>query len=441
MSDHELIEAWSRQKSEAAFAELVNRYLNLVYAAAVRQVRDPHLAQDVAQAVFLVLARKAASLDSKTVLAGWFFRTTRFIAARAVRGEARRHRHEQEAATMNAHSIASEPAEAVWQQIEPMLDQAVAALPAADRHAVLLRFFQGKPMRQVGEQLGMSEDAAKKRVSRAIDKLRRFFDRRGVSLSAAVLAGAMGLSAAAGAPPGLATKIAAGQAGPAAGGVAAVLAAQALQYLFWIKIRLASIVGAAALALLLLANALLSGRTAAHQKTSGAERGDDRSFNTPLASADNPRAVSRRKAASDRLFVLGIRAEADNQPIPGARVLAQCWGRWSANLNSYQTPTASVTYPYPKLCSTPFGFGSPPMISSPKSWTGTPMNSAAPLLTIQRSSLAVSSWKASSRISKASRSRAQKSVLSGLVSMRWNVRTSLFIRACLVLKATRRVIS
>jgi RNA polymerase sigma factor (sigma-70 family) len=105
MTDHELIEAWRRQKSDEAFAELVNRYLNLVYTAALRQVRDTHLAQDVAQAVFLVLARKAASLDSKTVLAGWFFRTTRFIASRAVRGEARRHRHEQEAATMNAHSL------------------------------------------------------------------------------------------------------------------------------------------------------------------------------------------------------------------------------------------------------------------------------------------------------------------------------------------------
>lgn len=343
MTDHELIEAWRRQKSDEAFAELVNRYLNLVYTAALRQVRDTHLAQDVAQAVFLVLARKAASLDSKTVLAGWFFRTTRFIASRAVRGEARRHRHEQEAATMNAHSLSSERAEAAWKQIEPMLDQAVATLPTTDRDAVVLRFFQGKPMRQVGERLGMSEDAAKKRVGRAVDKLKRFFARRGVSLSVAVLAGALGLSGAEAAPPGLATRIAAGKAGPAAGGVAAALAAEALRYLLWVKVRLASLVGVSAVALLLMAGTLLFGRLTAHHQATGSERSGDRSSNAPLANADILRGTSRQRHAADRLFVLGIRAEADNQPLAGARVLAHFWGSGDVlNTSEFKSDTNGI---------------------------------------------------------------------------------------------------
>lgn len=326
MTDRELIEAWGRHESNEAFTELVNRYLNLVYAAARRQVRDPHLAQDVAQAVFVVLARKASSLDSKTVLAGWFFRTTRFIAARALRGEARRHRHELEAATMNAYAPSPQPAEAAWKKISPMLDQAVAALSATDRDAVLLRFFQDKTMRHVGEQLGMSEAAAKKRVRRAVDKLRRFFARRGVSLSAAVMAGALGLSVAEAAPLGLARRITSAHACPAAGGVAAALAAEALSFLFWARIRFASLMGTAGLVLLLLTNALLSGSTPVHQKASGSERSNDRSSNTPLANTDNPQATSRLKTEPDRLFVLGIRAAADNQPIAGVRILAHFWG-------------------------------------------------------------------------------------------------------------------
>lgn len=343
MTDRELVEAWGRQGVDEAFAELVRRYVNLVYGAALRQVRDPHLAQDVAQAVFLVLARKAGSLDGKTIFAGWFFRTTRFIAARALRREARRHRYEQEAATMNAHSLSAEPAEAAWKQIAPILDEAVATLPATDRDAVLLRFFQQKPMRHVGEQLGMSEDAAKKRVSRAVDKLRRFFGRRGVSLSAAMLAGALGAGGLDAAPPGLAARIAAGQAGPAATGVAAALAAEALRWLLWCKVRLASALGVSAIALLLLANTFLSGRAPAHQTAGNTQDSESRSSNPPLANVDVSRSRSRQKAATDRLFVLGIRDAVDNQPIAGAQVLAQFWdNRGVANKSEFKSDTNGI---------------------------------------------------------------------------------------------------
>ena len=248
MTDNELLEAWAAHRSDPAFAELARRYVDLVYSAALRQVSDPALAEDVVQAVFLVLARKAASLRRVGVLAGWLYRTTRFIASRAIRSEARRRRHEEEAAIMNptTHTLDSE--DSTWTQVAPLLDEAMAALPGPDRNAVLLRFFQAKPMGAVGKYLGVSEDAAKKRVSRAVDKLRDFFVRRGVTLSAAALAGALAHSTVRAAPVGLVGKLIAAQAGSvAASSGAAALAAAALRQMLWSKLRLVFGCGAAAL--------------------------------------------------------------------------------------------------------------------------------------------------------------------------------------------------
>src|SRR5882762_2785700 len=214
MTDAELLEAYATRRSDSAFSELVSRYINLVYAVALRQVRDPHLAEDVAQAVFLVLARKAGSIGSNVILTGWLFRTTRFVAARAARGEARRRHHELEAAIMNQENTAPEPDESNWREIAPQLDEAIAALPEADRNAVLLRFFQAQPMRVVGQKLALSEDAAKKRVSRALDKLRRILVRRGITtLSVAAIATALSRNGAEAAPADLVTRIVAAKAG------------------------------------------------------------------------------------------------------------------------------------------------------------------------------------------------------------------------------------
>jgi hypothetical protein len=98
--DLDLLRDYAAHGSDDAFRTLLNRYVGLVYAAALRQVQNPHLAEEITQAVFLVLARKAGALRSGTVLAGWLFRTTRFLAARAIRDQQRRQRHEEEAARM-----------------------------------------------------------------------------------------------------------------------------------------------------------------------------------------------------------------------------------------------------------------------------------------------------------------------------------------------------
>jgi len=198
LNDWELLQAYARERSEPAFEALVSRYLDLVHSAALRQVRDPQLAQEVSQAVFIVLARKAGRVSRHTSLAGWLFRTTRFVAARAVRTEQRRRWREREAVIMQTPSHSAE----LWAEVEPMLDEAVAQLPRRDRDAILMRFFLRQNLKEVGAKLGTSEEAAKKRVARAVEKLRAFFARHGFTISGALLTSALASQAVQAAPPG-----------------------------------------------------------------------------------------------------------------------------------------------------------------------------------------------------------------------------------------------
>jgi RNA polymerase sigma factor (sigma-70 family) len=203
MNDWELLRAYAAEHSEDAFASLVAQYLDLVYHAALSQVRDPHLAEEICQAVFVILARKAGSLSPKTILAGWLFRTTRFVAAKAVRYEQRRQWRERKAAEMQ-----SDPnTPALWDEIEPLLDAAVEQLGANERNVILLRFFQRKSLKEVGATLGTTEDGARKRVTRAVEKLRSFFARKGIVLSSAALAGALSSHTLRAAPEGLGNAI------------------------------------------------------------------------------------------------------------------------------------------------------------------------------------------------------------------------------------------
>lgn len=208
MDDATLLQSYARNRSESDFAELVRRHVNLVYSCALRQVNgDVHLAQDATQLVFIDLARKASSLTNQRVLAGWLFTSTRFAASKLVRGEERRRRREQEAESMQAITRSDSTASLDWEQVRPVLDDALAELNERDREAILLRYLEGRDFAQVGEKLSLSDNAARMRVDRAIDKLRTLLARRGITSSAAALSLALSSQALIAAPAGLVTTV------------------------------------------------------------------------------------------------------------------------------------------------------------------------------------------------------------------------------------------
>jgi RNA polymerase sigma factor (sigma-70 family) len=183
----------------------VRRHVDLVHSAALRMVRDAHLAQDVTQGVFVALAKNAAPLADRPVLAGWLHRTAQNLAAQTVRTDVRRRAREQEAAAMN-ELLADQP-EAIWEHVAPLLDEALGELAEPDRDAVLLRYFERKSAREMAQTLGVSDEAAQKRVSRAVERLREFFARRGVSVGASGLAVSLTANAVQAAPAGLAVAV------------------------------------------------------------------------------------------------------------------------------------------------------------------------------------------------------------------------------------------
>lgn len=184
--DHRLLGEFCRNGSEAAFRAVVDRHLKLVYSAAMRIVNgDSPLAQDISQLVFSNLARKAASLPGDVVLAGWLHRDARFTALAALRKERRRMAREQEAFKMRDLETAG--AEMDWAALRPVLDEILEELNEEDRHALLLRFFEEQSLAEVGSALGLAEDAARKRVARALEKLRELLAARGITTTLAAL--------------------------------------------------------------------------------------------------------------------------------------------------------------------------------------------------------------------------------------------------------------
>jgi RNA polymerase sigma factor (sigma-70 family) len=209
MNDLELLGEFICDQSQDAFTALVQRHVGLVYCAALRQVRSPQLAEEVAQSVFTDLARTATRLKPDTIVAAWLYEVTRRTAINVVRGEARRQLREQIALEMDAMNANVDD----WTQIKPLLDDAMHALNDTDRTAVLLRFFENKSMREVGETLGTTDETARKRVNRAVEHLREFFAKRGVTVGASGLVVVISANAVQAAPIGLSTTIATAVAG------------------------------------------------------------------------------------------------------------------------------------------------------------------------------------------------------------------------------------
>ena len=203
--DARLLEQFARNGSEEAFAALVHRHIALVHSVALRHTANAQHAQDITQAVFVILARKAGALGRRTVLPGWLYHTARLTAANLQRAETSRVRREQEAFMQS--QLEESVNDALWRELSPQLDEAMAGLGASERDALVLRYFQNKSMAEVGKFLGLAETTAQKRVSRALEKLRKYFTKRGVSSTTAILAGVISVNSVQAVPATLAKSV------------------------------------------------------------------------------------------------------------------------------------------------------------------------------------------------------------------------------------------
>ena len=247
-NDMDLVREFARHNSEPAFAELVRRHLNLVYSVALRFTGSTGDAQDVTQAVFIILARKAASLPASTVLTGWLYETTRFTAMRQLRTQARRRTREQEAYMQS--TLDQRETDHAWHQFAPHLEAAMSRLAGRDRTLLALRFYENKTGAEAAAQLGIREAAAHKRTARALEKLQKFFSQRGVNSTTGIIAGAMTANSVSAAPAGLAKSVTlvAMTKGVAASASTLTLIKGALKVMSWSKAKAAIVAGVIILA-------------------------------------------------------------------------------------------------------------------------------------------------------------------------------------------------
>jgi RNA polymerase sigma factor (sigma-70 family) len=240
--DIELLRQYAREGSEEAFETLMAGHVDLVYSAALRKTGNPHAAEEITQAVFIILAQKADKLRQGTILSGWLYQTARLTAANYLRTEIRRSRREQEACVQ---SLDNETGPEAWPQMAPLLEDAMGRLGAKDRDAIVLRFMEGKDFREIGAAFGASENAVKKRVVRALEKLRKFLAKRGVVSTAVVIGGAISTNSVHAAPAGLArvVSVAAAAKGAAAGGSTLALVRGASKLIAWTHAKKPIVVG------------------------------------------------------------------------------------------------------------------------------------------------------------------------------------------------------
>ena len=287
LNDMVLLAEYGRLESEEAFANLVKRHVDLVYSIALRHVHVPAHAEEITQAVFIILARKAGNLGHLQVLEGWMHETTRLTALNFLRGERRRQFREQEAYMES--SLQTQPDTDAWKSFAPLLDEAMAQLNSKDRDSLILRFFKDRSVREVADAMGLKENAAQQRILRAVEKLRSFFSRRGVVVPAAAVTAAITAHSVQAAPGSLAISVTA--VAVAKGTVAStstlILIKGALKTMAWTKFQ--STIAAGVIALSLAAPFLL-------QQTASAKlRAVDESLQQQAAKA------SSLKSENDRL--------------------------------------------------------------------------------------------------------------------------------------------
>ncbi|HXF10445.1 MAG TPA: TIGR03435 family protein [Desulfuromonadaceae bacterium] len=244
-NDMELVRRYANGKSEAAFGELVRRHLNLVYSAAMRYVRNPQDAEDIAQAVFVVLEKKAADLPSRTILTGWLYETARWTSMHFLRTQARRQRREQEAYMQSV--LDQSHSEETWCRMKPLLEAAMSRLSQKDRTLLALRFFENKNGPETAAILGIGEWAVRKRVERALEKLHRYFSAHGVTSTTSAIGEAMAQHSVQAAPTALAgTIVAVALAkGVTASTSTLTLSKGALKLMAWTKMKTAGMIGIA----------------------------------------------------------------------------------------------------------------------------------------------------------------------------------------------------
>ena len=334
MSDNsELLQRYLGEKSEAAFAELVQRNIDLVYSAALRQVNgDAAAAEDVTQAVFTDLARKAPSLKHHSSLTGWLYTSTRYLATKSLRAEQRRRIREEKAFAMTA-PIQDSDSDPAWEELRPMLDEVMHELSSADREAVLMRFFEGRALGEIGVRLGVSENAARMRVDRAIEKLREALSRRGVASTAAALGTVLARCSVAAAPSDLAGRVShvAFETGAGSG----TLLAAVLATLAGIKTQL--LVGGTVVACLVATYALLyrnadSGVQADSTALVTSLNSEEIAANTTITEESSSASLLGSEGTptsildSSNRLVLTIVAADSAKPVPGVRVKSWVWG-------------------------------------------------------------------------------------------------------------------
>jgi RNA polymerase sigma factor (sigma-70 family) len=327
-NDWNLIRDWQGGAQEA-FTELVRRHLPLVLASARRQLPDPHLAEDVAQAVFLLLARKAPSLPPSTVLPGWLFNTTRLVVRHTLRSETRRRQRENLAAAMNPHPTSTPSPDPSWDRASAVLDEALAQMAAADRDALLLRFTEGRNHREVGVALGIGEEAARKRVDRAMERLRVRLAGAGITFATLTLTAFLQDRLSAAPVEGLAQQIAGAAMGdPLANSVvqAVVAAEQKARWMQW---------GAAAAGVAVCVTGAVAWVGVPGFGADAGSLAEAGRVTAPLASAPAVGAVPDSGSAAVAVsaatlpfptnavpFLLRVVAGPDSRPVAGARVVA-----------------------------------------------------------------------------------------------------------------------